>query len=147
MLVLRECSGPCSVSHCEEGLYILWWLYEHLFLTLFYINSLSVLFLLLLLFSVFLHLTETLCRKHLCLIVPCVLSYRWVIYLGLFYVNTCWVPHLEMSPRRFTVANLKQKVVLLQKYWWDNHATVANGNICTLKKKKKEKKFFVCACV
>ena len=28
--------------------------------------------------SVFLHLTKTFCRKHLCFIVPCVSSYRYV---------------------------------------------------------------------
>ena len=52
-------------------------------LTLFYFNSFLVYFLLyfllLLLFSIsFLHPTKTLCRKCLCLIVPCVLLYRWV---------------------------------------------------------------------
>ena len=28
--------------------------------------------------SIFLHPTKTLCQKHLCFIVPCVWSYRWV---------------------------------------------------------------------
>jgi len=35
-------------------------------------------FLLLLLVFIFLHLTKTFCRKRLCLIVPCISSYRWV---------------------------------------------------------------------
>ena len=34
---------------------------------------------------IFLHLTKTFCRKRLCLIVPCVSSYRWAVSLELFY--------------------------------------------------------------
>ena len=52
------------------------------FLTLFYINSLSIFFITSFYFdyflSVFLHPLKTVCRKHLCLVVPCVSSYRWV---------------------------------------------------------------------